>query len=257
MRQVWWIVALTGCRQIFGLDDPTGGGPRLDAHLGDGVSLDSSRDGQDTDGQPIDGSPPQGLYVQGASTTGAGSSTVLTYPSAQEPGDLNLVAVTWSGTGSVSGVTDSNGNVYAQNGPTVVGPSGRAQVLYYVPDIAGGGNTVTVAFGTAPTMSVVMIVEYRNLLKSSVIDNNLGFTGTGATVGGSISTSHAHDLIVGIIAADGGSVSADSGCTYRVGYQASAIADREVSSAGSYPCAFTQDQSAAYVLRVIAFAVGP
>src|SRR5919198_1312811 len=72
----------------------------------------------------------------------------LAFSSANTAGNLIVVYVVWSNTGSVS-LSDSRGNSYASAvGRTTWGSNWSAQV-FYARNIAGGANTVTATFATA------------------------------------------------------------------------------------------------------------
>ena len=73
----------------------------------------------------------------------------MTFGLPQTAGNLNIVVVGWNDiTSTVSSVTDSLGNTYAQAAGLVTGSAER-QAIYYAKNIAGGSNTVTVAFNQA------------------------------------------------------------------------------------------------------------
>jgi hypothetical protein len=90
-------------------------------------------------------------FVQAASATPgtATASVSASYSSAQAAGDLNVVVVSWAdATSTIQSVTDSQGISYS----LAIGPTtGTAlrQSVYYLKNIAGGTNSVTVAFNQA------------------------------------------------------------------------------------------------------------
>lgn len=251
MRVVWWIVLLTGCRQIFGLEDPVVGGV-ADAPLGDAIHHDGSVNGGDgaaTDALQLP------YYVQGnvASANPGDTTLSASFLDMQSIGRSNLVAVTWTGSNGVEGISDLAGNTYQRVGPAITNAA-RGQVTYFGPTTTSGINAVTVMF-TGPIESAsVRIAEYRGL--SSIDHSNIA-SSSGASVSSQITTTNAHDVVVALDAAGGSLLSPDTYYTLRLNVGATALQDREVTTAGTYSVDATQDASTDYILQMIAFAVQP
>ena len=136
-------------------------------------------------------------FIQVASATPqAKTATVnVTYPASQTAGDLNIVVVGWNDTTStVQSVKDSAGNAYN----LAIGPTkgtGLQESIYYAANIAGGSNTVTVAFNQAAAAPDIRILEYRGV---TTLDAKAGASGTGgAANSGSATTTSANELIFG------------------------------------------------------------
>src|SRR5205814_4261318 len=121
------------------------------------------------------------VQVNAATPQTATTAVVLSYAVAQIAGNLNIVAVGWDNTTStVSSVSDSRGNAYAQAGTTVTG-TGIRQAIYYAKNIAAGSNTVTVSFNQATPFVDVRILEYSGLDTASPLDVTAGGGGWGTT----------------------------------------------------------------------------
>ena len=143
-------------------------------------------------------------YVQGNSATPqtAQTSVPVTFTSAQNAGDLNVVAVGWTnGPATVGSVTDRSGNIYTLAvGPTV--QNGFAsQSIYYAKNIAAaaaGANIVTVAFSSAASTPDIRILEYSGADPNNPVDTKSANMGTSSTSSsGSATTTNSTDLIFG------------------------------------------------------------
>ena len=117
---------------------------------------------------------------------------------AQTAGNLNIVAVGWNDTTStVSSVSDSRGNIYAQAGTMTTG-TGLRQAIYYAKNIAAGSNTVTVVFNQAAAYVDVRILEYSGLDTTSPLDVTAGAAGSSASANsGAATTTAGNELIFG------------------------------------------------------------
>jgi hypothetical protein len=130
------------------------------------------------------------------------STTSVPYPAPQTAGNLNVVVVSWwDTTGTVSSVTDTSGNTYT----LVAGPirgTGLTHYIYYAKNIASasaGGNSVTVTLSASKQLSVG-ILEYTGLSTTSPLDQATSSTAyTASPNSGSVTTTAAHELILGII----------------------------------------------------------
>src|SRR5437016_5594416 len=119
------------------------------------------------------------VQVNAATPQTPSTSVAVPYAVAQTAGNLNIVAVGWDNTTStVSSVSDSRGNAYAQAGTTVTG-TGIRQAIYYAKNIAAGSNTVTVSFNQATPFVDVRILEYSGLDTASPLDVTAGAAGSG------------------------------------------------------------------------------
>jgi hypothetical protein len=193
-------------------------------------------------------------FVQVASATPqAKTATVnMTYPGSQTAGDLNIVVVGWNDTTStVQSVKDSAGNAYN----LAIGPTkgtGLQESIYYAANIAGGSNTVTVAFNQAAAAPDIRILEYRGV---TTLDAKAGASGTGgAANSGSATTTSANELIFGanIVATE--TEAAGSGFTSRIVTPDGDIAeDKVVTATGSYSATATLEGSGPWVMQMVTF----
>ncbi len=136
-------------------------------------------------------------FVQVNSATPQVPTTTVqvAFPSAQTPGDLNVIAVGTNDTTSVvQSLQDTVGNTYLLAiGPTT--GTGLRQWIYYAPNIIGGANTVTVTFNQPAAYADVRILEYRGV---NALDVVAGASGTGTTSNsGNATTTGPNELIFG------------------------------------------------------------
>ena len=124
------------------------------------------------------------------------------FASAANAGDLSVVMVGWYKTGTLVSVTDTSHNAYALAvGPTMSAAGMESQAVYYACNIAAaaaGANTVTVTFQTANQDPDVRIAEYSGIAATACVDRTVAAMGSGTAVdSGPLTTTHAHDLLVG------------------------------------------------------------
>jgi hypothetical protein len=200
------------------------------------------------------------VQLNAATPQAATSAVLLSYGVAQTAGNLNVVAVGWNDTTStVSSVTDSRGNIYSPAGVMVTG-TGLRQAIYYAKNIAGGSNTVTVAFNQAATFVDVRILEYSGLDTTSPLDVTAGAAGSGTTTNsGAATTTSAKELIFGA----GMTVSAFSapgtGFTLRTitNPDGDVAEDQVAAVAGSYSTAAPTGSSKPWVMQMATFKAKP
>jgi len=191
------LLCAAGCREILGLDTPVLGAS--DGGSGDGPHADSR--------WPVfDG----GARVVGtAATTSAGSSFLTLTLGAPSAGDLIAVAVSWAQSSlPVTSVTDSGGSTYVELADHA-GAAGQLEV-FYAANIPGNplANTVMIQL-PSPVAVLAVAVEFSGLATTDPVDAQTGeIGGSGAIDSGTISTTHAPDLLVGFMSAEG-SVSPD------------------------------------------------
>ena len=199
-------------------------------------------------------------FVQGNSgpstLQASNSSVAVTYSVAQNPGDLNVVAVGWGDTtSSITSVTDTRGNTYT----LAVGPTsntGLQQSIYYAKNIVAGSNTVTVKFNQAASYPDVRILEYRGSSTSSPLDAKAAAIGSGMTANsGPVTTTSPNELIFGAGTTATWFTAAGSGFVNRMIDTFGNIAeDKTVTSTGSYS-ATASNSSSLWIMQVATFAV--
>jgi hypothetical protein len=189
-----------------------------------------------------------------AATPQSPTATVsVTYPAAQTAGDLNVVVVGWNDTTStVQSVKDSGGNNYS----LAIGPTtGTAlrQSIYYLSNIAGGNNTVTVTFNQPAVYPDVRILEYRGV---TAVDVTAGASGSGtAANSGSATTTSASELIFGANTVATSTGAAGSGFTQRIitSPDGDIAEDKVVTTAGSNSATATLTSSGPWVMQMVTF----
>ena len=183
----------------------------------------------------------------------------MAYTSAQVAGDTNILVIGWNNaTSNITSVTDSAGNVYQLAVPTVRG-SGISQAIYYAKNIksaAAGTNTVTVTFNTATQYVDLRALEYSGLDLANPFDVGASASGTSNSANsGAVTTTAAHELIIGAGTTAGGFSAAGSGFTTRVitSPDGDIAEDRFVTATGSYSATASLSGSAAWVMQVATF----
>ena len=183
----------------------------------------------------------------------------VAYTNAQTAGDTNILIVGWNNaTSNVTSVTDSAGNVYQLAVPTARG-SGLSQAIYYAKNVkssGAGANTVTVTFNTATQYVDLRALEYSGLDLVNPFDVGKSASGTGNSANsGAVTTSAAHELIVGAGMTTGAFSAAGAGFTTRIitSPDADIAEDRFVTAIGSYSASATLSGSAAWVMQVATF----
>jgi hypothetical protein len=201
-------------------------------------------------------------YVQGnyATPQSPQSAVAVKFTAAQQQGDLNVIVAGWNdSTTTIKSVTDSSGNVYtAAIGPTVY--SGVAsQAIYYAANIGGAAanaNTVTVTFNVAAGYPDIRILEYSGIAGSSPLDVVSGAASSAGTVSsGAVTTTNAHDLLVGADVTLESTLSAGSGFTSRMITvpDGDLVEDRTVTSVGSYSATAIVAPAGPTVIQMVAF----
>ena len=167
-------------------------------------------------------------YVQGAEsvTTASQSSGSISYTSAENKGDTNLVIINWSGTGvGISSVTDGANNTYRLVGGAEVIPAGTFslpsdvhQAIYFAPNIASASsNMVTVAFNGAATDTTLRVLEYQGLDPNEPVDVAIARYGNNVSLNsGFVTPTDGNDLLVSVDFAQSTGIAASAGNTVRL-----------------------------------------
>ena len=237
----WLLLVVAGCGFSANAPPPSDGA-NADAADTDGSSTDSTT----SDGALPDAAmPAQIAYKQGATDVGGGGgAAALSLTQAIAAGDLCIVGIATMGT--VSTVTDSAGNPFANLGTT-----GGLSVWVAANMHASGPDTITVQFANNPGYTAAAAV-YSGLALASPLDGMSTQTGQGNTLTtGTVATAHPHDLLVGIVGTNG-SVSAGANFTRRVGGTYSLIQDREVTATGSYNATASANGNPTWTMSIVA-----
>lgn len=183
------------------------------------------------------------------------------FASAQNAGDLNVVAIGWDVSGiSISSVVDSKGNTYAV-AASVLSTTTYNQAIYYAQNIVAataGANTITVTFSSAtnPTGLDIRAAEYSGAAKSGVLDVTTGAVSTTGTAlnSGNVTTTRPTDLLVGAGYVGGLINAVGSGYTQRIlSAGGNNLQDQVVTSTGTYNATATQNTSDPWIMQIVAF----
>jgi hypothetical protein len=241
------MVMCAGCDALFNLDhvpsmpiDASGDGSgRIDAMVD---ARDGSRAG----------------FVQVTSATSNGGVTVnKSYSFDQTAGDLNVVFIGWTSSGShVTSVTDTAGNAYALGVAEGYG-NVLGQTAYYAANIKPGPNTVSVTFNQTTENLDLRIVEYAGVATADALDTSVSTVSSGmvATTGTFITTAP-HTIVVAGFMMSGAATGAGNGCTERIiTGVGNLVEDFEKLTAGGGEATAPQDQNGAYIGQAAVFAV--
>jgi chitodextrinase len=193
------------------------------------------------------------------------TSLKVTLPNPAGAGNALILGIQFHSSGSVSSVADNQGNTWVA-GPTATGSSQRMS-LYYALNVAGGTQTITIAFGglgSANGYPQAVVSEFYNVAQVSAADGSSG-SATSRTAG-AIATTAAGDLIYhwGVDFSDtngnggaynGGSIAAGAGFTLlSADLQVGSADQYQVqSSAGSISPTFTASGAATWGSLALAF----
>jgi hypothetical protein len=198
-------------------------------------------------------------FVQATSKDSKNSvtSVSVTYPNAQQAGDLAVVVVGFSdATHNVSAISDSAGNAYVL-ATSPASASGVALAVYAAANIAGGpSNTVTVALDASDFLCVA-ILEYSGV---SRIDRTAAGAGSGTSAStGTVTTTVPRELVFGAGEPDQNGnanfTSAGSGFNERLitGISGMLAEDTITTQAGTYAATGGLNSSSAWVMQVVTF----
>ena len=163
------------------------------------------------------------------------------------------MVVGWNDTtATVQSVKDSGGNNYT----LAIGPtSGTAlrQSIYYLTNIVGGNNTVTVTFNQPAASPDIRILEYRGV---TAVDVTAGASGNSATSSsGSAKTTSANELIFGANMVATTTRAAGSGFRSRIitAPDGDIAEDKVVTTMGSNSATATLTSSGPWVMQMVTF----
>jgi hypothetical protein len=168
-----------------------------------------------------------------------------------------VVMVGWGdSTTHVKSVTDKLGNTYRLGvGPTVLTGQG-SMAMYYASNIAGGTNTVTIAFDAAAAGPDIRILEYSGIASSNPVDVTAAYTGNSAVSStNTVTTTNPMDLLVGGNTVQTATISPGANFTAREVTQPnySIAEDRVVPVAGHYSANAFLSGGGTWVMQMIAF----
>jgi len=223
------VVGLAGCRGFF--DVPP-------------VSPDAAAP-PDAPAMPI-------AYVQSAATSiTSSSSATVGFPLAEHAGNTNLLVIGWA-PGTLVSINDSNANTYtAATGP-VQAADGWTQQIYIATNIVGGADTVNATFSSGQAYAHFGIFEYSGI---AGVDQSVGAIGTAGSppMTTALTTTSDHDLLFASLSAQNAINTTVVGMyTSRLSGQEYVMADKEVTTAGSYSAITTANTQADWVMQLLA-----
>lgn len=259
------VVAVAGCgfqpgtSPLGGGDGGGGGGGGADApRPRDGVRYEDSKVYDDAPLErdaAIDAAPARVGFVQGANGTANGTSVSAMMAQHQAAGDLDVIAVSWTGGANVMTVGDSDGNTYAQVGNTLVLNMVGQMAIYVAANVRQGASndTITVTYDN-PTNPILVAAEYAGLATTNPIDQKTAAAAKNSDTAssGSVTTTHAHDILVGIGAATQ-SLATGTGYTSRVNATLDLIEDQELTATGTYSATETLASNGDWLMAIVAF----
>lgn len=206
----------------------------------------------------IDAEPPSLGFVQAGSQVGNGSSVSVTLQARETAGDFNIIGVSWVDTSStITQVSDTDGNTYTQVGSPLV-KNNVAQLAIYAAwniRVQGPKNTVTITTSRIDSNPIVVVAEYSGVqTDANPVDVMAGKAGSppGAPDSTMANTTNAHDLILGIGAADT-NLGAGTGFTARTAPGLDLIEDKIATSTGGYHATATQSPGGTvWLMRMVA-----
>jgi Pectate lyase superfamily protein len=200
----------------------------------------------------------QATYTVGGQGTNI-TSLSLPFNAAQTAGNTNVVAISYnSGTSTspaitITSVTDSHATYSV--GSALTSTTSDSQAVYYLSNIAGGSNTITVNLSGAGSQYVSLrIAEYKKL---GALDVHSQASGTGTTTTGSLTTTRANDVVISAVTSSSGvnGPSASSSFSTRLNANpfGSDLEDYQDPSISSVSAPTTIAASAPWIQNMVAF----
>jgi hypothetical protein len=199
---------------------------------------------------------PAPTYVQSTSKNQLSSVVTLTFPSVSTSGNLIVLSIDHNDQSiNVLSVTDSAGNSYQ----LAVGPTNWASeraYTYYANNIKGGSQiTITITLSGTPSLyGEFYVAEYSGVATTNPLDQTSVATGTSSAFdSGSKTTTQASELIYGFVDSGSSVLTLDPSFTAREILNDNRLADKTVSSTGSYNFSGTFGSSTTWVAHMATF----
>jgi hypothetical protein len=197
------------------------------------------------------------VQVESTSPQSSAESVTASFSSSQTAGDLNVVTIAWNdATSAIESVTDSRGNVYkAAPGAAATSTTAPASIaLYYAANIAAGKNSVTVKFDRAAPYPEVIVAEYSGIATDPF---DVGTAASGVSTeseSGTLHTSAANELIVGVNYIQHTTVAPGAGFVERtLTVDKNILEDETASAAGAYQVTASLTETSWWVSGAAAF----
>jgi hypothetical protein len=252
-RALWLVVAACGFHhgvQPGGGSDGAIDGPIDAARVVDG-RVDGAVDA------PVDAPPPTPIKLVQTADNQHGNSTfdnvTVAYGKTQTAGNFNIVIVSWyTHSVALNGISDTALNTYTMAGE--INDGTITQRIYYAAPInASAANVVTASWPATVRFPELRVLEYSGLSTTNPVDGFAGSAGNSSTTSaGPLTTTHAHDLLIGTNVCAMSSTGAGPGYKEELLYVGDLVEDLEVKNTGSYT-ATAPANSGEWVMALVAF----
>lgn len=193
-------------------------------------------------------------HIQSRAVTGSTvTSLALAYLSPPTAGNCLVAGATASGGTIVSSFADNAGNTWSKHPETTGQDADHTAALGVAPNCAGGATTVTVNY-SGSTFCSLSIAEYSGVAASAPVDKTATATGFGTSAATSAVTTTVPDEVLIVLtcrnaANSPATLTPGTNFTERTdtgGIRPGQLADRFVTSTGSYAGAATLDSSSGW-----------
>lgn len=146
-------------------------------------------------------------FVQGKGGAIATTATPnVAFTSNTTAGNAIIAHIAWTaGSGTITSVTDSQGNTYVLLGILSQG-QGRSSAIYAAFNVAGGACTVTGHLSASQPSAKVSVAEFSGVSRVSEATSQNSAAATTSPTSGSVITANSNDLLIAVYR--GGSISA-------------------------------------------------
>lgn len=205
-------------------------------------------------------------YIQGNKNYVHATTIDIAFPGNVTAGSLLVLTLHGYSSPSDITITDDRGNTWTEAG-TWSNTGSLWIAMYYTITTNGGADTVHYSALSSTYLSAT-IEEYDGMAQTSVLDRTAVAAGVGTAVntGNTAATTNASDLIVGATTDSNGTntaITETGGLTMRQEYENGAsymhanVADRDVTSTGTYNATWTLATSSTWIARVAVFKYAP
>jgi len=162
-------------------------------------------------GAPVIVPPPVGTatFVQNIGTNSsktAGATLTITVPVGGVPiGHTLIVRVLHDYTAGAPTVTDTRSNTYTRDRTAADGGTVMRASIYSCPVTTAllSGDIITITLSASVTVRSTTIDEFSSVLTPTIVDSQNGLAGTSTSPSLPITTTHASDLLIGMVAVAG------------------------------------------------------
>jgi len=229
--RAWWITLVAGCSFRLAAG-PDGGEVGGDGQGGSDARMSSGSDGA------LDAAAHAPTLEDEATGFGGGATVAATLAQAANLGDVELALVSWNSNVQLTSVIDTRRNTFTLLDTMVTTGSGSCALYVARVTNTTTPNQVTATFADN-TGSLIEVAEYTGVTTSSPVDGHVLVLGTGVSAStSSVTTAHAPDVLVGLVAADA-MPAAGAGYTQEAVTAFSLVEDRVAATPGGYTATAT------------------